>query len=90
VAGGFTIKPISTNLFALVGYNRELYGKIRLETQAFYVKPFHLRARAEAGYERGLYATSELEIQIWSLSLGAGVKWQDDGLVYFLTIAYKF
>ena len=87
---GFTIKPIRTNLFAVLGYNQNPYGKVRLETQAFYMKPFHIRAIAEAGYDNDLYAASELEIQIWSLMMGAGLKWQEDGFVYFLTVGFKF
>jgi len=47
-------------------------------------------AIAEAGYDNDLYAASELEIQIWSLMMGAGLKWQEDGFVYFLTVGFKF
>jgi len=87
---GFAIKPIQTNLFAVLGYNRNPYGKIRLETLAFYVKPFRIRAIAEAGYDNALYAVSELEIQVWSLMMGAGLKWQEGGFAYFLTVGLKF
>jgi hypothetical protein len=87
---GYTIKPIKTNLFAVIGYNDDFYGKIRLETQTFYLNPFRLKGILETGYDEVFHANTEVEVSFWVISLGGGISWEETGLVYYLTVGIRF